>query len=222
MANQSKKWKLTGIYLFIFNLILLVIFAGFVIENKVVDTNVNFLDKNIFDIRERDDILIGDKNANLTIVLYNDYDSPFCKKFDKKNYQKLEEEYIDTGKINIIVRNFMLGEVHKESLIKGQIVKCVREQNITSQIHEEIFQYKKLDDKDMQDISINSNIDYNLFTSCVKSENYFDDMLYNTKEAKELNITVVPTFFIQDKKIDGVQPYFVMKKILDKELKNLS
>jgi len=82
MANQSKKWKLTGIYLFIFNLILLVIFAGFVIENKVVDTNVNFLDKNIFDIRERDDILIGDKNANLTIVLYNDYDSPFCKKFE--------------------------------------------------------------------------------------------------------------------------------------------
>ena len=53
-----------------------------------------------------DDAVKGDENAGVTIIEFSDYECPFCGRFYTQTLPQLESEYIDTGKVNLVFRDF--------------------------------------------------------------------------------------------------------------------
>src|SRR3989338_342172 len=53
-----------------------------------------------------DDAVKGDKNAPVTIVEWSDFQCPFCARFYNGAYQDIKKEYIDTGKVKFVYRDF--------------------------------------------------------------------------------------------------------------------
>jgi protein-disulfide isomerase len=49
---------------------------------------------------------IGNANAPITVALYYDYQCPFCKQFEEQVMPQLNDKYIATGKVKVILKDF--------------------------------------------------------------------------------------------------------------------
>ncbi len=58
------------------------------------------------DIKTDNDPYIGEKNAPNTMVVFYDYQCPFCKQFELGVNPKLIETYVKTGKLRIVFKDF--------------------------------------------------------------------------------------------------------------------
>ena len=61
----------------------------------------------IKDVSTAGEPFIGNPNAPVTIAYYSDYQCPFCKKFETENLPTLKADYVDTGKIKIVFKDFV-------------------------------------------------------------------------------------------------------------------
>ena len=52
-----------------------------------------------------DDIVLGDPNAPVAIIEYASFTCPHCKNFHEGTFQKLKQNYINTGKVKFILRD---------------------------------------------------------------------------------------------------------------------
>ena len=59
-----------------------------------------------------DDPVLGNKNAPVEIIEFSDYQCPFCRKFWTETLPSIKTEYIDTGKVKFVYRDFPLTSIH--------------------------------------------------------------------------------------------------------------
>src|SRR3989344_3207671 len=127
--KKSTMWQIaTGILAVL--LIISIFTGGFGISTGATAADVNkpsgvalvsaedFLD---------DDAVLGDKNAPVTIIEFSDYQCPYCRKFWTEAYSQIKEEYIDTGKVKLIFRDFPLS-FHPMAEPSAQAAECAGDQ----------------------------------------------------------------------------------------------
>ena len=54
----------------------------------------------------------GDIHAKVGIIVFSDFQCPFCAKFARDTLPTLEKEYVDTGKVFLAFRNNPLIKIH--------------------------------------------------------------------------------------------------------------
>src|SRR3989344_4465459 len=74
-----------------------------------------------------DDSIRGDKDAPVTIVEWSDFECPFCARFFEQTLPSIEEEYIKTGKVKLIYRDFPLS-FHTNAQKAAEAAECAGEQ----------------------------------------------------------------------------------------------
>jgi len=76
---------------------------------------------NVKDIKTDGDPYIGDKNAPNTMVLFYDYQCPFCKQFEQGVSPKLFDNYVKSGKLRIVFKDFQfLGNDSMDAAVFGR------------------------------------------------------------------------------------------------------
>ena len=55
------------------------------------------------------EIAVGRADAPVTIIKYASLTCPYCKKFQAEIFPQLKREFIDTGKVRLIIREFPIG-----------------------------------------------------------------------------------------------------------------
>jgi len=58
----------------------------------------------------KDDIVLGDEKAKVTVIEYASMTCSHCADFHKNTYPEVKQKYIDTGKIKFVFRAFPLDE----------------------------------------------------------------------------------------------------------------
>jgi len=87
------------------------------------------------------DFITGDTNAPVTIVLYVDFQCPFCGKFFKDTEQTVLADYIKAGKVKLVSRDFaFLGD---ESLKAAEAARCAADQGKFWEYHDYLFTHQK-------------------------------------------------------------------------------
>jgi protein-disulfide isomerase len=72
-------------------------------------------------IKTDGDPYIGDKNAPNTMVLFYDYQCPFCKQFELNVTPKLIDTYVKNGKLRIVFKDFQfLGKDSMDGAVFGR------------------------------------------------------------------------------------------------------
>ena len=72
--------------------------------------------------------ILGDLKAPITLVEFTDYQCPFCRKFYTNEYKKLKEQYIDTGKLRLVLRDLPLN-FHKHARPSAKSAQYAGEQD---------------------------------------------------------------------------------------------
>ena len=171
----------------------------------------------------------GKENAPVTIVEFSDYQCPYCGRFFEETLPSIQKNYIDTGKVKLVYRDFPLG-FHPMAIPSAQAANCARETGGDSayfKMHDKIFaEQNKLDGGSVsstvqfttEDIKKwAKDIGYDI-GSCLDSDKYASEIQKDQQDGQSYGVQGTPAFFINGQLVSGAQPYQAFKQIIDAEL----
>lgn len=173
---------------------------------------------------------IGNPNATVTVVEFLDYQCPFCRRFYTNTYPEIKKNYIDTGKIKFVVRDFPLTSIHPESMASVIAASCAGEQGGNSayfKMYNEIYtQQNKVgidrtiffSSSDLRQWAQNIGLNMNKYDKCIINPAQKTKAQKDEQAGIAAGVTGTPTFFINGKMIVGAQPYNVFKQAIDNAL----
>lgn len=183
-----------------------------------------------------DDAVLGDKNAPITLIEFSDYECPFCKRHFDQTLPQLKKDYIDTGKVKMVFRDFPLSFHDPMATTEAIAANCAREQGGDTayfEFHNEMFKRTTsngngLSKDKIYTIATDLGLNTDNLKSCVESEKYKDEVTKDIADGSASGVSGTPGFFIgkssPDGKITGsplvgAQPYAAFKTIIDQLLK---
>jgi len=174
-----------------------------------------------------DDPMLGSPNAKVLIIEFGDYQCPSCRMFWKDIEPRLKKEYIDTGKVKLVFRDFPLMRSHPEALLAAMAVNCAGDQQKYWEYHDKVFreQYNKGDDvirlkpADLKKWAKDIKLDPAAFDQCLDSEKYKSEVLKDEADGEAAGVQGTPTFFINGRVMGGAQQYPEYRKVIEELLK---
>ena len=79
------------------------------------------------------------KDAQVLITEFSDFQCAFCRAFYTETLPKIEREYIDTGKVVLVYRDFPLTSIHPGAVDYALAAECAQEQGKWREMHDKIF-----------------------------------------------------------------------------------
>ena len=158
--------------------------------------------------------ILGNPSAQITILEWGDYQCTFCFRFHDTTLNTLEQDFIETGKVNLVFKDFPLNG--PDSLLAAEASYCADDQGKYWQYHDEL--YKNWGGENTGWItrwSLNAfgtsvGLDLNKFNQCLDDHKYQDKVNLIYQFGKDLGIDATPYFLIfndeQIIKIRGNQP----------------
>lgn len=178
-------------------------------------------DKDLMD----DDVILGDVNAPVTIVEFGDYQCPFCGRFFSQVGPRIREEYIKTGKVKMIYRDFaFLGPESVEAAMASQ---CAAEQKSFWEYHDGLYKAEiadgiehngNLSEPFFKSLASSLGLDRPRFDSCLASKKYLKEVEKDYADGLAAGITGTPTSFVNGRMLSGAIPYEQVKAAIEEAL----
>ena len=165
-------------------------------------------------------IIVGNKDAKITIIAFESLTCSHCANFHKNVYPELKKEYLDTGLAKIEFRHFPLDIA---AFNASKVAQCKNDGN--ADILESLYANQQKWVKGSSIEEANKNLQIFLknegfsidFESCVNNKNIEDFVLNDRIEgAKNFKISSTPTIIINNKKFEKKLNYKNLKKALEK------
>ncbi len=178
------------------------------------------------------DMKLGSDSAPLVMIEFSDFQCPFCRKFWIESLPSIQKEYIDTGKVQLVYRDFPLS-FHPSAQKAAEATECAKEQGKGWELHDKIFEEEnKLGQGTVQFTVDNmkswaaqiSGLDTTAFTSCLDSGKYAQEVQKDFNDGSAAGIQGTPGFFVGKRDgntvvpITGAQPYSAFKSAFDQLL----
>jgi protein-disulfide isomerase len=173
------------------------------------------------DVSVDDDAAKGEEDAPVTIVEFTDYQCPFCKRFADEALPQIMKDYVDTGKVRLVVRDFPLTN-HPNAATAANAAECLREQGGDEMYfgyHDALFENQTdLSTEKLKEYAAGFDIDQAQFASCVDENKYQDEVAADFKAGTEYGVRGTPAFFINGNLFAGAQPYENFKAAIEAAL----
>ena len=176
---------------------------------------------------QEDDVVRGDPHAPITMLEYSDFTCGFCEKFFHETFPKLLSEYIETGKVRFVYRDFPRGI--GSPLRAADAARCAGEQHAYWPMHDRLFNSGgQLAQDDLKQYAKELNLNGEQFSACMAAHRYMQDIEKDLRDAGSLGIRGTPAFVLFPTKvpenphlilIPGAFPYETFKEEIDKLLK---
>ena len=178
------------------------------------------------DVSVDDDAFIGNPKAKVTVVEFSDFQCPFCRSFWSGAYQQIKKEYVDTGKIKFVFRDYPL-PFHPAGQVSAESAECADEQGKFWEMHDKIFQEQTKQGTgtvtygvtELKKWASQIGLDSAKFNQCLDSGKYKSEVEKDLADGSAYGVSGTPTLFINGKPVVGAQPFSVFKAVIDDELK---
>lgn len=163
------------------------------------------------------DIILGDNDAPLSIILFYSYSCSPCIDFFSDTYPKLVSNYIKPGRLKLILKPVNLMD-NEEMYSALETLYCLNNLGQFNSMHQLLStdisviysqQFKLFNNK-----LINSN---NELQSCLANHESRKLVNRNNKQLKKLGMEATPTFVIDKLVYRGRMEYYLLDKILKKQ-----
>lgn len=178
---------------------------------------------------DNSDHILGNPNAELTIVEFSDTECPFCKRFHETMIQVMEE-YGKEGTVAWVYRHFPLDALHSKARKEAEATECAAETGGNEKFWEYINRLYKitpsnngLDLNELPNIAEEIGLDKDKFEECLSSgrtaQNVEDDYQDGLKSgAKGTPYSVILTKEGKKFPVNGALPYSQLKAAIEEVL----
>ena len=198
-----------------------VLVGGFLSEYGVNSNNSEKLTST--KLIENGSPFMGNPNAPITILEWGDYQCTFCYKFHQNTLDIINEDFIKTGKVKIIFKDFPLNGF--DSKLAAEASYCAQDQEKYWKYHDELYKNWGgertgwITRESLDKFAETVDLDLKKFNKCLDDHKYENkvDLLYEF--GKEIGIDATPSFLVFNDqkmiKIRGNQPLEVFLKTFD-------
>ena len=167
------------------------------------------------------EMVLGNQEAKITVIEYASLGCPHCAQFHSGTYQDVKKNYIDTGKIKFIFRDFPLGT---PALAASMISRCSGSAKYFGMI--DIFfqgqkQWSQAENPmtALKKIARFGGMSATDVDDCLQNQELLDYIQNTARDGGEKHkINSTPSFVIDGETHSGGLPYADFKKLLDKAL----
>ena len=155
---------------------------------------------------------LGAADAPVEFVMWEDFQCPFCKRFETETFPALEEKFIDTGQVKFVWRNFQ--RYGSESTDAGIASYCAGEQGQFWEFKHVVYQNQQgiqagiFTEDNLRQYAIDLGLDIVAYEDCFANNGafYLEAMRADKALAQGQGVTGTPAFFINGEFISGAQP----------------
>jgi len=152
------------------------------------------------------DHLLGSLDAPVQMIIYSDFECPFCAGFSQ-TVKQIEQEFGD--KVAIAFRHYPVPG-HQDAVKAAQASECAAEQGKFWEMHDKLFADNiagRLILEQYQKEAINLGLDTVEFNDCLASDQYESKVTEMAARGAAAGVTGTPTSFINGNIYPGAYPF---------------
>jgi len=159
----------------------------------------------------------GPAAAPVTVFEWSDYECPFCQRAQDV-LQRLQGEFPDT--VRFVFKDFPLRS-HPNALPAALAARCAGAQGRYWEYHDLLFVGQPDLARDhLVGYARRVGLDASAFIECLDSGRYRDAVLAEQREGREAGVRATPTFFINQRKIEGALPLEEFRAAIQQALRD--
>jgi protein-disulfide isomerase len=154
------------------------------------------------------DMALGPANATVTITEYASMTCPHCAAFNENVFPKIKSEYIDSGKVRYVFREFPLDI---KAAAGSMLARCIAKDDAGKYFAVVDMLFRQQNDwvtknttETLTRIGKQAGLSQQGVEDCLKDQALLDKIAADQKYASDvLKVDSTPTFFINGEKIKG-------------------
>lgn len=157
-----------------------------------------------------DPMALGDVDAPVVMVMWSDFQCPFCGRFARETEPALIEEYVDLGVLRIEWRDFPY--IGPESLPAAVAGRAAAAQGKFWEFAQVVYGQQRrprsseFDAAHLRGYAEQAGLDLARYDGDVAAQRGLDEVEADLAEATDLGVTGTPSFLINGSPIIGAQP----------------
>jgi len=171
------------------------------------------------------DMALGPANASVTITEFASMTCPHCANFTETVFPKIKSEYIDSGKIRFIFREFPLDI---KAAAGSMLARCIAKDDSGKYFAVIDMLFKQQNDwvlknttETLTRIGKQAGLTQQAVEDCLKDQALLDKIAADQKFAADvLKVNSTPTFFINGEMLKGETSFEEFSKRINAQLKS--
>ena len=175
---------------------------------------------NISDILS--DRTLGSADATVTLIEYASMTCPHCAHFHNGAFQTIKKEYIDTGKVKFVYRDFPLDRL---ALAAAMMARCAPKDRYFAIVNiiyktQKNWTNKPNPSQALSQLMRLSGVSRGIYDACISNRKIFDGVIEIRNDGeKKFDIKSTPTIIINDDKVASTLTIKNLRKIINAKLK---
>ncbi|PKP34731.1 MAG: hypothetical protein CVT98_10595 [Bacteroidetes bacterium HGW-Bacteroidetes-15] len=166
------------------------------------------------------DIVFGSDTANITVFIYSSYSCSYCNLFFTEAFPLLKEEFIDSGKVKLIMR--LTVKTNNVDLLNSlKTAVCINKYGNFEYLHQLLLNNNKVvyttEFRNIIDEFIDKDI---IVAECILGNEAEEYLLQNINDFEAFGMKGTPTFIIGNKIYAGYKDYQTFNENLLEHLTN--
>lgn len=167
--------------------------------------------------------ILGDPSATITILEWGDYQCTFCYRFHESSLKTIIGDYIDTGKVKLVFKDFPLNG--PDSILAAEASYCAEDQEKYWEYHDELYtnwggeQTGWITRDSLNQFASTIELDLKQFNTCLDEHLHKQRVMKLYQFGREVGIDATPSFLIFNNenviKITGNQPIDVFIRTIE-------
>lgn len=158
----------------------------------------------------------GSARAEVTLVVFSDFECPFCAKF-AQTLKEIEGEM--GGKVRVAWKSMPL-PFHPHAEPAARAALAAAKQGRFWEMHDRLFaNARALTDADLESHAAAIGLDLARFRADLSSASISEQVARDRQQAAALGVTGTPTLFINGKLLAGAQPLASVRAAIEEELR---
>jgi protein-disulfide isomerase len=165
----------------------------------------------------------GTPGAPVVIVVFTDFECPFCKEEAKMLRENLLSAY--PKQVRVYFKDFPLGQIHPWAKMASIAGRCIFRQNAGAfwKYHDWVYEHQaELTPANFQDQVLGwakgNQIDTLQLTQCLEARSTEGEVDKSIAEGKALSINSTPTMFVNGRRLVGQVAWPNLREIIDYEI----
>lgn len=170
------------------------------------------------------DMVMGKADAPVTVIEYASMTCPHCAHFQETTFPELKKQYIDTGKVRYIFREFPLDNLAAAAFM---LARCAGKDDSSRYFAmvDTMFKQQRTWAVEkplppMLAIAKQAGFTEQSFNACLANQPILDGIeKVRSRAVKDFKVESTPTFFVNGTKVTGALSIEEMAKVIDPYLK---
>lgn len=170
---------------------------------------------------------LGQESARLTIVEFSDYQCPFCRQHSSQVLPELVKEYVKTGKVRYVFRDFPIASLHPQAHRLHEAAHCAGDQGRYWEMHDRLFEDpQRTEPRDLVARARALGLDEPRFERCLAGGIHAATVRQGIADGEKARVRGTPTFFVgltepdgapirPQRLVVGAQPYAAFRQAID-------